>query len=529
MELKIKSVQYNHYLRLRSILEYHPVYVDVSGLGLGKTYMAGRIALDLNLPILVISPKSLIEPWKIFAHNYGIKLIDAINYSQLHGIRLRNSIKINHPYLIRNEDDSFTVTKYLANLIYSGVLIVFDEISFVKNINKQSEACCVISSFLAECFRYDPNLRSRIACLSKTPFDKPEHIGTFLRLTGIMTKSSLIDKNQYQCDTSGYEQFLEMCNYFDYEKTQSILPEHVTHNMVNWICYNLYLDVIKDRISSFIEEEAKNNHLEIINCYYQSSDSDMQNVSHSINTLRKSVAVFNNTGGINKNGYSLTPSLKNLELSKLGILCRVPLNQLNSDHSCKVIIYVNYKDSIHLLHEFYRNYGSVTLYGNMTEQERCKSVHLFQKDPNTRVLIANPIVGGIGLNLDDEIGNSPRYMYIVNNFDYSTFQQSVGRIDRINTKSKPTVYIVNTMISEDIISNVHNRKSEIIAQISDNKNLMENVKTMYEWPDGILRETNPSIKKIDNVNLSTYKSPPQFNIVTPTTKSKGFGLPERSY
>ncbi len=63
-------------------------------------------------------------------------------------------------------------------------------------------------------------------------------------------------------------------------------------------------------------------------------------------------------------------------------------------------------------------YNPIELTGRISEKKREENINIFQ-DPSThcRVLIGNPKVGGVGINLHDTDGRFPRKMYIFPTYD----------------------------------------------------------------------------------------------------------------
>lgn len=75
---------------------------------------------------------------------------------------------------------------------------------------------------------------------------------------------------------------------------------------------------------------------------------------------------------------------------------------------------------------------------------------------DAKVVITTPGKGGVGLNLDDQVGNEPRTM-IVAQLPYSAieWQQMLGRVDRHSTKSKPEVIFLHAgMEGEQRVENI---------------------------------------------------------------------------
>lgn len=81
--------------------------------------------------------------------------------------------------------------------------------------------------------------------------------------------------------------------------------------------------------------------------------------------------------------------------------------------------------------------------GQTSMSKRDQYVSAFQK-PSTevRVFITSPVVGGVGLSLDDQYGYYERIAYAIPNYRFIDLFQACGRIDRSKTKSQPYVRFV---------------------------------------------------------------------------------------
>jgi len=100
----------------------------------------------------------------------------------------------------------------------------------------------------------------------------------------------------------------------------------------------------------------------------------------------------------------------------------------------------------------------VQLTGETKNQDRQKAIDDFNKG-KVKVFLTTPGSGGTGINLDDTVGNAPRAALILTPpFSAMSFIQTIGRINRLTTKSKATATMLstNTMVdgwNKNIIAN----------------------------------------------------------------------------
>lgn len=110
----------------------------------------------------------------------------------------------------------------------------------------------------------------------------------------------------------------------------------------------------------------------------------------------------------------------------------------------KVIIWSSFVDNIVILKKRYAQYGAVTIYGNMTIEERNKASKKFIEDTDCKILIANPAAAREGLTLT--VANNA--IYLDRSFNLVDYVQSQDRIHRISQKKE--CLIVN-LIAENTV------------------------------------------------------------------------------
>ena len=114
----------------------------------------------------------------------------------------------------------------------------------------------------------------------------------------------------------------------------------------------------------------------------------------------------------------------------------------------KVIIWANYVHNIHeiigALNDKYGSKSVVSIYGEVSQQQRMIAVERFQNDPECRFFVGNPTTGGYGLTL-----TAAKYViYYSNNYNLEVRLQSEDRAHRIG-QTKNVVYI--DIIAKDTI------------------------------------------------------------------------------
>lgn len=115
----------------------------------------------------------------------------------------------------------------------------------------------------------------------------------------------------------------------------------------------------------------------------------------------------------------------------------------------KLIIWTSFVDNIRRLKERLSSYRPVTLYGEMDGKSRADAVSFFKKDPQVRILVANPAAAREGLTLTEA-----RTVYLDRTFNLVDFLQSQDRIHRLS-QVKPCEIVLlmaeNSMMAENSI------------------------------------------------------------------------------
>ncbi len=152
----------------------------------------------------------------------------------------------------------------------------------------------------------------------------------------------------------------------------------------------------------------------------------------------------------------------------------------------KVVIWTHYVATLRSLAERYRVLGAVALYGETPAAERQSVVRLFQEDPGTRVLLANPAAAGTGFTL-----TAARFaIYESLSWRYDLYAQSQDRIHRIG-QERPVRCL--RLIAADTVE-------EVIVQALERKSRL--AKALLGDPEGALAITDLSPAEFCELLLS---------------------------
>jgi SNF2 family DNA or RNA helicase len=113
----------------------------------------------------------------------------------------------------------------------------------------------------------------------------------------------------------------------------------------------------------------------------------------------------------------------------------------------KVLIWTGFIMNVHALEELLRDYAPVVLYGAVPTgdeddpETREGRIHRFHRDPDCRVMIANPAAAGEGISLHRACHHA---IYLDRTFNAAHYLQSVDRIHRLGLEpgTSTTIEIV---------------------------------------------------------------------------------------
>ena len=162
------------------------------------------------------------------------------------------------------------------------------------------------------------------------------------------------------------------------------------------------------------------------------------------------------------NGFTKNDDGKILQLHKSKLNA---LEETLEETDGKVIIWANYLYNIHEIKDFLINkYGpesTVSIYGEVSVEDRKIAVERIQQDPDCRFLVGNPTTGGFGLTLTA----CNTVIYYSNSYNLEVRMQSEDRAHRMGQKGT-VVYIdivAKNTLDEAIMKSLVN-KGKIAAQ-----------------------------------------------------------------
>lgn len=481
--LTLEAHQIEHYKRLMNIIERNICYLDFSDTGTGKMMMAIAIAMTCNFKVLVICPKIVQSKWIRELTNHNVKIVSvdstkgentAVGVISYDSLRTMKGYQPKHGLLKRyNHPEKgviFAPTEKFYQLAKEGIFVIIDEAQKIKNNSVQYLACQALTT---ACLSMGG--QSRIGLLSATPMEKTPQAINFLRLMGYIQHPELYkyNKNILKLTLLGAEELITVCRKMDSERTQDVLESFpLDHKNVPELCCELFINVIEAKIMSAMPPRDIGVEKDVKNGYYNMPCNEEKELSEQISYLNQVSHYDPNTHTYNRkkiNWGAIKHAHMGCEYAKINLLSRLTKKTMTDDPKCKVIIAVSYTETINRLSVMLSEYSPMIMYGGTSDKDRDVAMENFCSDRTKRLLIVNISVANVGVDLDDRIGDQPRYMFIVPTYSIQDLHQVTGRIHRTGTKSKATIRFIYGNIAnhkkETSILNALSKKADVLRRV----------------------------------------------------------------
>lgn len=448
-QLRLHPHQLEHFQRVMEILSRFYFYIDGSEMGTGKTYIAAAVAIATKLPCIVVCPLAARNTWKVVFSTYGVKVYNLpdtggiLTYSSL---RSRKGCQPKHGLLTRDDSGKtiqFYPTTLLSQIVQAGVMLIFDECQNLKNASDQHKAVrAMVHQF------YNASSRSRVAFLSGTFLDKKEQIVNFMRMVGFIASRNLYSKIQGKIRLEGVDDLHNWARRINADETRQYIennPFKSTQSGSIEYTYNLFLEVIRPGIMSIMPRQEMNAMKDIKNGYYffpRSDETEYLMAEKELSEILEWNVHTNEISYSKDNMGSLINAMVRLQKAKTTTMIRVAKEILNKNTTDsngnpvtpKVILFADYYIVIDRIMNEMAEFNPIELTGRLSEGKRNENVSLFQESNSKhRLLVGNPLVGGLSVDLHDTTGKYPRTMIIMPNYRINELHQATGRIFRSGT------------------------------------------------------------------------------------------------
>ena len=407
----------------------------------GKTYTACGVARELNMNMLIVCPKAVMESWKRVVNNHfkmGKQLVGIINYEMLRTGRKDSPYA---SYVKRRE----TRRKEFVWKIPKNTLIIWDESQKLKGAKTKNSETCIAA--LTQGYKM-------LFCSATNATNPLE-----LRTVGLALK---LFNNNPQYYSWLYEHGVTR-GRFGLEFTGG--KEHLVKlNKDIFIDRGVRLN--RDTIPNFPESQI------IADCYDMEEEAQKKinkiytEMEAELKKLQKKVTKERNTNALT----AILRARQEIELVKVPLFLEMIEEGLENGMS--VAVFCNFTETIHALADRLNTQCIVNGEAKY-ENVRQKNIDDFQNDKE-RVILINIAAGGAGLSLHDVTGKYPRLALISPSYSAVQMRQATGRVWRDSSKSKSIQKIVF------VAKTVEERVCESVKQKLENMDMLNDGDLKYE-------------------------------------------------
>jgi hypothetical protein len=398
-KISLFPAQVAHVEKLKKIFERSPFALDFSNLGSGKSFCSSQIALELGFERVVqISPVSVQPKWDDIKSKYGIPIVENVSFCSIRSVKNsqpRHGLLTRRDYTIKIEKGTdvreiskveFKKRDKFRRYLNDGVLLLIDEMQFIKNVTVQTAACQALVQGVVTSFIFGG--RSRVLLLSGSPLDKEEQVATLFRTLYLMRGKELcryiIGTRTMEC--TGIMDIVEYCRRLNSEKTNRILGKS-TYWFLNEVhmrrlCYELFQEVFKPQLSSAMPPARLAGTLHKNNAFYHIVEQkDRDDLTNGVGALELAVRFDRDTGRVSYKEVhfgDMTKALVQIEEAKVNTFIRIARNTLMADDECKLVICLNYTSSLRRIKQALEWWNPLVLDGSTSKKDRKVVIDKFQ-------------------------------------------------------------------------------------------------------------------------------------------------------
>jgi superfamily II DNA or RNA helicase len=411
--------QIPHVKKLVDSLYLNGHAVDMSDTGTGKMFCASAVARELNVPSIVIAPKSIIPQWKSVIKLFDIKPLEVINYEKL----VRGNTKWmkwkrmeNPEYDHNGRSRKSAMTDVPVFNLPPHALVIVDEAHKCKGIDTSNSWMLIALKLQG----YKVLISSATAAAS--PLD--------MKAFGFVTNMHSLYNYSSFCLQFGAEwtgRFGTMTWNADKQSAKMREAHDYLQNITS-CASRLTVDMFGDLFpQSQIVAEAFS-----LGANEKKLQKVYEDMEYEIARLEERAE-----------NYSQHIFAIMMRARRLAELVKVPLfvEMIKDlyDEKKSVVIFVNFEDTASGIHK--RLIKMIDpdqigfIVGGQSDKVRQADIDAFNADKK-RVLIVNIAAGGTGISLHDLNGNYPRASIVSPTWSAFSMKQALGRIYRTGAKSR---------------------------------------------------------------------------------------------
>ena len=494
----IRQHQIAHFTRKLAILKKHKIVINGSKPGTGKTWMGTAIVQELDLIPIIIVPGAIRGGWTRCLQQTNTviyKNADDANHDYIltyEGLRGVKGCRLKHGLLNRYDSDDgyveFTPTQKLIDMVNYGTCFIFDECQKFKNDCEISKAIRVIFDLVMN----TEGTKSRIMMLSGSIANNPEHIVNFLRVM-----QAICHRNLYtQFGLEGLAELQQFGKQLNPKATADFMFDNpIDHQDLNTDEAHKYImkfwkAIIQPELYTYMPgdpDQKTRSKQYLFNLIYPMDVDDYATCSRAVSNLARALRYNDDVGGvgIQKDMGAVTNCLMQIQISKVNMMVEVARTILETEFydsegnilRPKVALFADYREVWEALEKALADYNPLTLTGKESSRSRtlCDQIiaDYCKDDDERRVIITNPDVGGLGIELDDKFGTRPRIGLLMPGYKANSLYQSVNRFDRAGTLGVSMCFVMYGYSPDDTTVN----NPLIAAAISSTTSVTTEVET----------------------------------------------------
>lgn len=417
---KLLAYQHAHVIRMIGILLRRRVALDASDTGVGKTYMAASICLEMGKRPIVFCPKSLIYTWREVFEYMGVKVYDIVNYETAKSAKSYRDVNCTlrrpSPYLEKVDDNEIDEPYAYRWMPDDDAIVIFDEVHRCRNPSTNAGKLLRSAKQLKD-------QRIPLLLLSATISEKFEDMQLPCFLFDLIPRGD---------QRGAYKEYMREAR----ERHRHELPrcpfrasrEQKSEHRRNMMALTIHRE-IKDHCSRIRIKDLGDLFPSNQISYDSYTLEAYQEVAEAYEQLEYHLAELrDNPGG---RGLAMISKLRQeIELKKVPIFLEQA--RLHLDNGKSVIIFVNYLKTMRLISQELEIRCCVK--GGQKIDERDLHIGRFQSGVEN-IIILQINAGGVGISLHDLKGDRPRVTLLSCPESASALIQALGRAARAEGKS----------------------------------------------------------------------------------------------
>lgn len=493
-------------------MEKHITFLNSSEPGTGKTFVAISVAETEKRPIIIVCPKQVMLTWYMLCVKSEVEILCICNYEMFitgnmylfsGKVDLEKLPKVENPYLRRVESKGRGAKKTVEfewKNLPEKTMIVFDEAHYCKNLT------ALRTKLMLGAYVYAKHPENRwkhinILLLSATIIEKKANLIPFMYVLGFansIKEKTVVETPEFSVKEFGYRLLSER------RMTRATMKE------------------ARDALGDFHTSDIRTK-------MFKLEEKDRKRIQELCEEIRKVLQA--GEGKRPKNHLAIRlQARQEIEAIKMGIFVE-EYKKLRDKYA--VAIFVNFIESHKALTAMIRkefpNEVISSIKGGQGAYERLQEIENFQKGISN-VMISMIGAGGTGIGLHDVNGTKPRYGLHSPPESATQMVQTLGRLDRLGSKSDSVqriVFIADTI--EEKMAEGLLKKMKVISELNgeddfDNIFLYDQIHAYVETESNVATKLE---REAGEIKIKLDKSKKQIIVSIPDYMVDAFekGLP----